>query len=595
MIIQNGILLSVDHADLDKSGALHIPEGVEDIAENVGNSLSGLKSLYLPDSLIEIRKRVFNDNPDMTSLWIGNNIKYISYTAFHNCQNITQITMPDSGTNMIYPTMFPKLRLIIRRLPDNTQIKHPVKKYYGLYYYEKPIRKIGTVSVSKLYPLFCSYGFTKAPPKIRLSIKNKKNFFFIGDTLKSAVIECRKYFLNQEFERTIWEYKATHKTNNQFEIYENILRNAIKSYASNPYIKSLKDRISMGHAHIKNIPIYIKYLSEFYKKYKNTNEHFGELTDISMEALLQKITPIKEENKKVSKSCTRWLKKHPVSASAMYSIVRAGYKNPGSFPYSWLKEIPKSQRGKATLRLHKIFKQATTQMYSPDIPKLQPFINGSILADLSNKISKVIKQPIQIKYLGSGTFSKTYEIQIPKDRKYVWKIYHCNTEDSIVSSYHHDTELQNSFLFGGKKYSGSTKFRRISTAGISNQRGEIYLIYPYTDATPNKERIYRDFESTRKYTLIDRNSDNFLGHTIIDTGAIRINYENWWQPKYVSKITNTILYQSWDALGYVLNNYSSRQIHNALTFIEGKTSVNNLEFNTIQSKIDFLKQKIKTR
>ena len=155
--------------------------------------------------------------------------------------------------------------------------------------------------------------------------------------------------------------------------------------------------------------------------------------------------------------------------------------------------------------------------------------------------------------------------------------------------------MQNSFLFGGKKYYGSTKFRRISTAGISNQRGEIYLIYPYTEATPSKEKIYRDFESTRKYTLVDRNSDNFLGNTIIDTGAIRINYDNWGQPRYVSKITNTILYQSWNALGYVLNNYSCRQIHNALTFIEGKTSVNNLEFNTIQSKIDFLKQKTKTR
>lgn len=596
MIIQDGILLYVDQTDLDKSGTLRIPEGVKEIAENVGNSLPGLKCLYLPDSLKEIRKKIFCNNHDLTALWIGKNTTFIDYGSFYECCNINKIALPNTGVNMIYPTIFPKLRLIIHRYPDNTQKEFHIKKYSGLYYYEESSRKIGNIQISKIYTVFFHDDFTKSPSKTRLIIKSKDQKTFIGDNLQKAIIECRKYFLMQEFEHAIWKYKVTHDIDEySFEGHENVLRNAIKKHIQNPTIKPLKNRLETAREHIKKIPLYIKQLEKFCKKYQNSNDYLGELVEISMESLLQKITPIKNKPKTVVKSCTHWLKKHPVSASEMYSIVRAGYKNPGSFPYSWLKEIPKSQRGKATLRLHKIFKQATIKMYSPDIPKLQPFVNGSILSELSNKISKTIKQPVQIKYLGSGTFSKTYEIQIPEDRKYVWKIYHCDTDDSIVSSYYHDTELQNSFLFGGKKYYGSTKFRRISTAGISNQRGEIYLIYPYTEATPNKEKIYRDFESTRKYTLVDRNSDNFLGNTIIDTGAIRINYDNWGQPRYVSKITNTILYQSWNALGYVLNNYSCRQIHNALTFIEGKTSVNNLEFNTIQSKIDFLKQKIKTR
>ena len=230
-------------------------------------------------------------------------------------------------------------------------------------------------------------------------------------------------------------------------------------------------------------------------------------------------------------------------------------------------------------------------MYSPDKAQDQT----TVLESLSKKISKIIKQEIEIKYLESGNFSKTYTLQIPGDKKYVWKIYHCNKYWKTITSYHHDTELQNSFLVGGKKYHGKLKFRKISTAGISNQLGETYLIYPYTEEEPIKKIIFRPIYNTKPYSLIDMNENNFLGNTLIDIGGLRIDYNNWQQPRYISKIVNTILYHSWNDIGYVLNNYNSHQIRDAIDFLNGKVSTNSLDYNKIQEKIDFLKKKTRTR
>ena len=101
--------------------------------------------------------------------------------------------------------------------------------------------------------------------------------------------------------------------------------------------------------------------------------------------------------------------------------------------------------------------------------------------------------------------------------------------------------------------------------------------------------------STKAYSLIDMNENNFLGNTLIDIGGLRIDYNNWQQPRYISKIVNTILYHSWNDIGYVLNNYNSRQIRDAIDFLNGRLSTNALDFNKIQAKIEFLKNKTRTR
>ncbi len=597
MIIEKGVLLSVNASDLDTDGVLHIPNSVSRIKEDVGNNLEGLKEIYLPDSITELTTPVFNNNPLLHTIYFGKDIKNINCDPFNHCPNLNTIQIPTSWESLTpwVDILFANLKTIIRYDTNNNQQKYNVKKYAGIYYYTSESRQIGSVTISKIFRPNFRKTLMPTTQKVLLTLHNKSKNFFISTNLSLAIRECRVYFLIQEFERIIWKYKATHKTDKNFEKCESVLRQSIKNYIHNPDTKLTKENVAAFRNHLTNLPIYIKHMQKFFKKYKNTEDYFEELTNIPFEKLLIKILPNSQHNKKLNKSCTRWLKRHPVTINEMQSIVNAGYKNPGAFPYTWLKQIPKNKRGKATIKLHGLFKKATTVLYSPDNPKLMPYINTETLNTLADNISKIIHQKIDIKYLDSGNFSKTYTLQIPGDKIYVWKIYHCDRNDAIVNSYHHDTELQNSFLVGGKKYFGKTKFRNISTAGISNQRGEMYLIYPYTDIEPVRQRIYLPFEKTRKYYLIDNNRENFLGNTIIDVGGLRINYETWQQPKHVLKISNTILYQSWNDLLYVLNNYSSSQITDALNFLNGKTPINSIESSAIQSKIRFLRERMKTR
>ena len=583
MIIRKGVLFSVSEKDLDPSGALRIPEGVTNIAKNVGNSLAGLQVIYFPDSLNEIKNSIFNNNPLLKEIFFGNSMAAINSNAFLNCEKIESIQLPPAqkAPRTSLEMTFANLKHIVKYDSSNQPCYYPVKKYNGKFYYETFHKQIGPIRISLIYTMdneqrFCLH-VTSGP-------------LFIGKSLKSTAYEYRKYFLMQEFERTMWMYKATSSLREEtLRRYEFILREALKESINKlcPVINK-KDQKRIRN-YIKNIALYVDYIAGIEKKYKGAAKQFYELYGLTFEELLNKISP--ETGNKLGKTCTRLVKKRPIAPTEMSAIVNAGYENPGAFPFSWLKNIKKDNRSAATKKLHELFKKASIKMYSPDKAQDQT----TVLESLSKKISKIIKQEIEIKYLESGNFSKTYTLQIPGDKKYVWKIYHCNKYWKTITSYHHDTELQNSFLVGGKKYHGKLKFRKISTAGISNQLGETYLIYPYTEEEPISKIMFRPIYNTKPYSLIDMNENNFLGNTLIDIGGLRIDYNNWQQPRYISKIANTILYHSWNDIGYVLNNYNSRQIRDAIDFLNGRLSTNALDFNKIQAKIEFLKNKTRTR
>ena len=591
MIIEKGTLLYVSKDDLDEQGVLRIPEGVTDILEGVGSAIPGLRKIYFPDSMSKINTPIFEDNYKLDSIYFVKNISFINYAPFKRCPNIKTIHIPNKRFRLFPLSLFENLKTIVVN-DKNLQIVQHLKKYSGKYYYESNVRNIGNIRISKVQKVDLT-TFYDPSSKVCLNVGDKKQYRFIEDTLSESIKACRKYLMLQEFDYYMWKYKATHKSDERIDQYQTILRDAISKYISNKDFTFTKANISKVKQHIQKIPIYIKYIKKYSEEYTSAQNCFGELSDITIDNLLRKIKPVKRSA--VKQSCTRWLKSRPVSSEELTSIALAGYKNPGAFPYSWIKKIPTTKRGSATKQLHKLFKQTTTQLYTPDNNMLQPYINKDILRNFAEQISKIIKQEIEIRYLGSGTFSKTYTLQIPGDKKYVWKIYHCDTSEASINSYYHDTELQNSFLIGGKKYLGQKKFRKISTAGISNQRGQIYLIYPYTEAKPIKNKIHRPFEALRKYSLLDKNCANFLGNTIIDLGALRINYSNLGQSKHISKITNTILYHSKNELIYVLNNYTSTQINDALNFINERISINHIEFSAIKAKIEFLKQKANIR
>ena len=597
MIIRNGVLLSVDVSDLDENGALHVPDGVIDIDPAAGEAMDELKAIYLPNSLTDIRRPIFCNNEYLESVYFGEGVKTIDQFAFFGCPNISELQIPRHW-NKIYPgleLMMQKLRYVIRRDKNGNLVKHTIKRFGGRSYFQSARRIFGNIEIIKLHNLEFDVGTGHISPSYKICLvakENNTNRFFICNTLDAAITDYRRHLITQEFERTVWEYNAGHGINSKLEKYENILRASIKQTLCHGAHKLNSNEQKRIREHIKKLDTYISYLDAIYKKYKNASDNFQELADLDIDTLIQIIKP-RNNATSVQQSCTRWLRRHPVNIRTMNVIFTAGYKNPGAFPYSWICKTPPQQRGAITQKLHKIFRNATIRLYRPDDSYKTQNPYEQEIRELAQKLSKVIGQSIEIKYLSSGNFSKTFTLQIPGDKKYVWKIYHCDRTNRMMDAYSHNTELQNSFLIGGKKYYGKTKFRKISTAGIGIQRGEIYLIYPYTEEVHTSNAyIYRPFECTRAFSLVDTNSSNFIGNTIIDLGALNINKLRWGQPKYVAKIMNTILYQSWGSLGYVLNNYTSAQIATAIDFVSERISSNEIDYEKVCKKIDFLRNKI---
>ncbi len=586
MITVNNVLLSVQNQDVDENGVLYIPNDVIRVTGGVGTKLCGLRGIVMSDSVREIQSGAFDDNPELEFIDFGNGVKTINSMAFNHCPNVTKITIPYSWPqlNPWFKFAFQKLNTVARRTPDGNICTYPIINCCGQYYFESHRRKIGNITAKKLHKI--EFQGNDITPNYSAAVCLANGECFINNKFKFAINDCRVHIILQEFERIIHEYECQHgEIPDQYKL---IFRDALKKTYTNvseykiPARQKLREYAG-GLSHI------IQCMDNIIDKYKNAQSTFYELRGINIHDLMNTIGHTATQPR-TTQSCTRWLKSRPVSSHEMRAIVAAGYKNPGAFPYSWLIKIPPQDRGKATLQLHDAFKNATIKMYSPDMVEIQQKLHQDTLAELARNVSKIIHQPIKIKYLSSGNFAKTYIVQIPGDTKYVWKIYHCDRTDELMRMYYHDTELQNSFLVGGKKYSGKIKFRNISTAGISNQRGEIYLIYPYTDAKILRDKIFIPFENTRPYSMVDSNYENFRGNTLIDVGALRINYDNLSHPQFVSKIARTILYHSWNDLGYVLNNYSSHQIGMALNFISDRISIYYPDITTIRKKIDFLKQ-----
>lgn len=587
MFISNGVLTKLDASDIDANGVLRIPFGVTEIAQQVGDNMPQLRHLYLPESLCEIYGKVFNNNPYLESIYFGANLKNLSPLSFINCPLLCNISIPKNQKSVMGWVCMNKPKLKSVQITDskNDVTVYPVAQYFGTYYYESRTRQFGNYTLRYLHRLnWHDTGKKFISTNHQFGISSHGHTF-VRPTVSGAISDLRKYELKQEFERAIWEYKAAnpHMTRTVFD-WETILRNSV-SRTFDQWFNVNVARRKMLRTWNKNIDLYAHELCNISKKYPNTENKFYELESLNMPNLLH-IIDSRPPRVKNCPSCTRWLTKHPVNPDTMHAIVMAGYKNPGAFPYSWLMKIPDKQRGYATKRLHIILKKFAIKLYQPSTTSATP----QDLSDMANAVSNIIHQPIEIKYLGAGDFAKTYTMQVPNDKKYVWKIYHCDRTSALLNKYNHNTELQNSFLMGGMRYYGKTKFRKISTAGISNQRGEIYLIYPYTDAAPSMRRIYKPFEMVSRYSLTDRNSDNFRGHTVIDMGALYINHPAWSQPQYVSKIIRTVLYHSWNDLGYVLNNYTSKQIAMALSFMSGKISHYDLNYQQIYEKIKFLRQ-----
>lgn len=343
---------------------------------------------------------------------------------------------------------------------------------------------------------------------------------------------------------------------------------------------------------ISNLHAYFAGINTYCDRYKN-NYGLDELSFVTLQELGNIILPIKSQ--KLGKTCTRVVKKHPDSDGHTHAMMVAGYKNPGCFPYQWLVNTPKNQRGAITDKLHDAFRSATMDLYSPAYysePDLHHRMTP-ILDTLARQITEITGVNAKVEYCFHGFFSKTYKITCDT-QAYILKVYHSNVQYATAKTCAHDIEAQNSFLVNGKKYCGNVHYRRVLTAGISNQRGMRYILYPFVDGTQCNVK-HNPYDVFKTYHFCDTiGNGNQCGNTIIDIGMIQVNERRIGRP-YMTKIINTILYRPWDDLTIVLSKYTPKQISECITFISERMNNTIPNHKTINAKLAFLSRKVNTR
>lgn len=598
MIIQDGKLLFVDEADLDSQGALYIPEGVSSLDPKVGNAIPGLRAVYFPNSLKKIDTPAFWDNPYLEKIHFGNETAELKADAFWCCPKIKHLRIPEHWETLGFflEMNCSNLNTVIRHTKSGEEV-YKIKTLGGQQYYEKDNKTIFGYQVLALHPLY----FRNDNSNDYFAICTDKNYF-ISTSLSDTIQKAKTYKIEQAFSAALRIYECKHpEAGDIYEIKKLILMALHRTLIHMSRINYKQKRMLAQYC--KNIPLYVVQLQEILSKYPRARNDFYELQEISLEDLADIITPRTVDDIK-NKKCTKKLKNTPVSQDEMTRMVQEGYKNPGAFPYAWIKQIAPYRRGAATEKLHNAIRKAAIKMYSPDNYSVAGLEKP--ISKLQKELSKITHQPVKVEFLSAGNFGKTFTIQIADSKKDVLKIYHSNRSYNYVHNWGHDTELQNSFLLSGKKYKGNIKFRKISTAGISNQRGERYLVYPFIDA-PESETTFDKNTCFKRISLYDFNSsENLLGNTIIDAGAIQINKDIWNLDKNTTKVLRTVLYQSWDDLGFVLNNYTNEEIKTVTDLIinklkermPGNPKTDKQAFRNykqLKAKADFLRNKLYSR
>lgn len=582
MKIIGDTLLSADASDLDPIGALRIPHGVRTIEKNVGNNLPGLTELYIPDSVTDIKSPVFCNNPGLRILCMGKKLKYVYRYAFSGCPNIEILQIPVNYHITAHsPGVGQNLKKVIH--PGNNAIRvYTVNIYNGVYYFEIQKRRIFNVSVISVLPLiFNKHGIKNTPSYV---IKYNDQIS-VSQKLNSAINAAKRNEAEQNFKYIINKKQISH-------ISKGVILESLRySFICNDSITSAERRAL--YSFIPEIEKLGYKIDNYIQKY-NSHTATCEICDITLPQLSQVISERPNADAPVA-AINKYIRHKPISDYKMNGIAITGrYKNPGCFPYQWLEMIPLHMRGDATRRLHSAFVAATRKLYSP-YANIFSFVNADTpcpaLTELSDALTRITKQPSAIELLGTGQFSKTFIINIGTGNGYVWKIYHSSNTYALSDSWCHNTEIQNSFLLSGKKFYGKIRFRPVSTAGISNQRGERYIIYPYINGDVRKSTIPGSpFEKFKPARPFDLNIENIRGNTIIDMGAIRINHTMFEKP-YIRKITNIVIYQDWEALCRVLHKYTRAEINAATEFISRGITSDLPGRERIMAKIRFLQHK----
>ncbi len=94
--IENGVLKAYTGADAD----VHIPEGVEEIADGVFKGLAWLTGITLPSTLKKIGSYAFKGCRRIKKLDIPAGVTSIGEYAFHRCHDLEELTFPKTMTEV---------------------------------------------------------------------------------------------------------------------------------------------------------------------------------------------------------------------------------------------------------------------------------------------------------------------------------------------------------------------------------------------------------------------------------------------------------------------------------------------------------------
>lgn len=590
MQIEKNKLISLNEGDLTPDGDLYIPEGVIEVKTNALCESNRIKRIFFPKSLKIINDKAFCGLPALEYIFFGNNVKQISKNSFYNTKNIIGIRVPRNWSGSFITFFFhayDSLRKILREKENGETAEYNVIKYQETLFIEKARKTIGQTQIITLQNVLFKSDDLAGKTFYLLKSKNQEVF---GYDISNLFYQMKSKLMKIYFNNIIREYFQK-KPHLKSALIKHILESSFEATIDEKNYIYVQDKLKFIQKE-NTLPLVIKKIASFLRKYpkSRTVEELQKLPFHELEKVL--FSPPQKSNKKLNKK----VKRHPLDKDDLYKLTNDGYKTIGSFPYSWLKNIPKQDIKNISEMLHRYFLDSTRKLYTPS---RQFIFDETVIVketqNLAYAISSLIKQNITIEYLDSGFFSKAYLIKLNDHEKYVWKTYHSDLYNHDLANWNHDIEIQNSFLLSGKKYFGKTHFRKISTATLSSQRGERYLIYPFINAEPRicSENPYDYFKGVILYDLNMEN--NCHGNTITDMGAIKIIPENFKKPKYVSKITNTILYRPWDDLYLVLNAYTTKQITYAIKFINKNISEGIKNYKTIKAKVEFLSNKLLSR
>ena len=277
MIIDDGSLLSISASDLDADGVLRIPDGVYDIAPNVGANMPNLRELYLPDSVRKLYQNAFANCPKLSKVFMGNGLEFFEQFALSNCPKVTIVQIPHSWIDAEpwIGGVMQNVRVVIRQNSCGEWQNIPITTIKNRPYFESNIHQIGAAHVSSVQKLRFDKDGLNEQPDVYLSINRDDNKYqIVGSGLAYAVLQCRRELLRRKFNAVANAYKAAHP--DVPEKYIDILHNALEWSLCDATKLNVAGRKKFIN-YINEFDANINYVNNIFAKYPNVGKKFNEL------------------------------------------------------------------------------------------------------------------------------------------------------------------------------------------------------------------------------------------------------------------------------------------------------------------------------